>query len=233
MFVHYSSSIDFVPVVQSAPKKYLVETEDGGVEDTELGPEFEKDAKKLNKLNEKALSEGLSEKQEDEAKEILDNNGELAELVVEYGSKPQSENKFWGFLGGLAKKALPVLGGLAKAVAPVILDFAKGALGNLLAGQGGGGGGGGALPPPPGGGGGGDEEYYGYEPENRNFDNYGLLKNMDSGYNWGASQARKGLTQNRQRLGYRDPTQAPRNTPPPYVRTQRPWRANSKIRILG
>ena len=163
-----SCSIDFVPVVRSAPKKYLVETEDGGVEDTGLGPKFEKDAKKLNKLNEKALSEGLSEMQEEEAKELLDNNEELAELVVEYGSKPQSENKFWGFLGGLAKKALPVLGGLAKAVAPVILDFAKGALDNLLAGQGGGGGG--APPPATGGGGGGDEHYYDYEPGTQNRD---------------------------------------------------------------
>ena len=158
--------------MRSAPKKYLVETEDGGVEDTGLGPKFEKDAKKLDKLNDKALSEGLSKKQEEEAKELLDNNEELAELVVEYGSKPQSENKFWGFLGGLAKKALPVLGGLAKAVAPVILDFAKGALDNLLAGQGGGGGGG--APPPATGGGGGGDEYYGYEPENR-------MKNRDWG----------------------------------------------------
>ena len=163
-----SCSIDFVPVVRSAPKKYLVETEDGGVEDTGLGPKFEKDAKKLDKLNEKALSEGLSENQEEEAKEILDNNEELAELVVEYGSKPKSDNKFWGFLGGLAKQALPVLGGLAKSVAPVILDFAKGALKGLLLSQVGGGGGG-APPPPTGGGGGGDEEYYGYGPENRDW----------------------------------------------------------------
>ena len=64
----------------------------------------------------------------------------------------------------------------------------------------------------------GQEEYYGYEPENMNFG----LDDVDA----------KPKTQNRQRLGYRDPTPAPRNTPPPYVRTQRPFRTNSKIRIL-
>ena len=62
--------------MRSAPKKYLVETED--------------------KLNDKALSEGLSEKQEEEAKEILDNNEELAEEY--YGSEPENrmKNRDWG-----------------------------------------------------------------------------------------------------------------------------------------